>query len=156
MTEGICFENLVKCCGQEVPPALIIHCSNHLRQQQIDDFILHDLGIASFDRFAVPGGAQFFAAGGMQYKFKMTDTERCLFLITAHKIKRVICIAEAGCSWYESIHKEKATGDFLKGKQVNDLKIARQELNKILPEAEVQLFYAPYNDMGDLLFEEIV
>jgi hypothetical protein len=137
------------------PSALVIYCSYHRYQRQIQDFVVNYIGIESFDGYSVPGGAQFLVASGVNYKFKMADTERIKFLVNSHGIKKIICISDANCGWYKHLLGERTSPEDFKKRQVADLKKELEELKNIFPEARVQLFYVYPNEDSHAVFEEV-
>lgn len=141
--------------SDEHPEALVIHCSYHPYQCQIQDFLFNGIGLRSFDRFAVPGGPQFLIAGGIRLKFKMAGEEQFRFLVDGHGIKRVVCIADAQCGWYKSLLGPSVNERQFKQCQVDDLKKTRQAILGFYPKMEVNLFYAFPNGSGEVEFEKI-
>jgi len=137
------------------PDALVIHCGYFPYQLQIDDFVSKGLGLV-FDRFAVPGGAQFFVAGGVQYKYKMADVPRVKFLHEGHKFQQIICIADAGCGWYADMLGKNISQEAFKQRQIDDLVKARSVITAEFQNLSVRLFFAQPNGDGWVEFEEII
>ncbi len=131
---------------------LVIHCSQHNFQPQIDDFVRNGLGKESFDRIAVPGGPQFLL--GIYYlpKFMWTGNKWAQFLVEKHGLEEAIVIAHEDCGWYkEMIVPASATPKMLKTKATSDLEKAIYTVEKIC-RVHASAFYAQINEKGLIEF----
>lgn len=74
------------------PSALVIACSDGRLQQNLDDFLHHELGITDYDRLYAPGGGGALATSGSDYLRAGHLHAECRFLLTAHQIEDMYLI----------------------------------------------------------------
>jgi hypothetical protein len=74
------------------PHTLVIACSDGRLQEQTDAFLTHQLGLAGFDRFYVPGGGGALASSGRDFTRADQLRRECAYLIQLHEISRVILL----------------------------------------------------------------
>jgi len=74
------------------PHTLVIACSDGRLQEQTDAFLTHQLGLAGFDRFYVPGGGGALASSGRDFIRADQLRKECAYLIQLHEITRVILL----------------------------------------------------------------
>lgn len=112
----------------ERPHTLVIACSDGRLQEQTDAFLTHQLGLAGFDRFYIPGGGGALASSGRDFIRADQLRRECAYLIELHEISRVILLfhgpsasgpAHATCADY---HRKLpwATPEMLREQQVRD------------------------------------
>jgi hypothetical protein len=112
----------------ERPHTLVIACSDGRLQEQTDAFLTHQLGLAGFDRFYIPGGGGALASSGRDFIRADQLRRECAYLIELHEISRVILLfhgpsangpAHAMCADY---HRKLpwATPEMLREQQMRD------------------------------------
>jgi hypothetical protein len=74
------------------PHTLVIACSDGRLQEQTDAFLHHQLELAGFDRFYVPGGGGALASSGRDFIRADQLRKECAYLIQLHEITRVILL----------------------------------------------------------------
>lgn len=74
------------------PHTLVVACSDGRLQDQTDEFLHGQLGLAGFDRFYVPGGGGALAASGPDFFRSIQMRTECAYLIKLHEVKRVILL----------------------------------------------------------------
>ena len=74
------------------PHTLVVACSDGRLQEQTDDFLHVQLGLAGFDRFYVPGGGGALASSGRDFIRAQQLRRECAYLIELHEVERVILI----------------------------------------------------------------
>jgi hypothetical protein len=72
------------------PHTLVIACSDGRLQDQTDEFLHDELGLAGFDRFYVPGGGGALAASGPDFFRAVQMRTEVLYLVKLHEVARVI------------------------------------------------------------------
>jgi hypothetical protein len=76
----------------ERPHTLVVACSDGRLQEQTDDFLYKQLGLAGFDRFYVPGGGGALASSGRDFLRAQQLRRECAYLVQLHEISRVILL----------------------------------------------------------------
>ena len=130
---------------------LVIHCSQHDYQLQIDDFVRNHLERESFDRLAVPGGPQVFLGIEHAPKFRWAGSKWAEFLIAQHHLNEVFLIAHEECGWYKSLVGAVAAQS-LRERVIEDLRKVRGSLKSHLSKVDVQAFYAQPNERKRIQF----
>ena len=74
------------------PHTLVVACSDGRLQDQTDEFLHGQLGLAGFDRFYVPGGGGALAASGPDFFRAIQMRTECAYLIKLHEVQRVILL----------------------------------------------------------------
>jgi hypothetical protein len=74
------------------PHTLVIACSDGRLQDQTDEFLHGELGLAGFDRFYVPGGGGALASSGPDFFRAVQMRTECAYLIKLHEVSRVILL----------------------------------------------------------------
>jgi hypothetical protein len=74
------------------PHTLVVACSDGRLQEQTDDFLHKQLGLAGFDRFYVPGGGGALASSGRDFLRAQQLRKECAYLVQLHEISRVILL----------------------------------------------------------------
>jgi hypothetical protein len=70
----------------------VVACSDGRLQEQTDEFLHQNLGLAGFDRFYVPGGGGALASSGRDFLRASQLRRECSYLIELHEISRVILL----------------------------------------------------------------
>ena len=130
---------------------LVIHCSQHDYQRQIDEFVRNHLDRESFDRLALPGGPQVFLGIEHLPKFRWAGSKWAEFLIAQHQLNEVFLIAHEECGWYKSLVGAVAAQS-LRERVIEDLREARGMLKSYLSDVDVQAFYAQPNERKRIQF----
>lgn len=74
------------------PHTLVVACSDGRLQEQTDEFLHGQLGLAGFDRFYVPGGGGALASSGRDFIRAQQLRRECAYLIELHGVARVILL----------------------------------------------------------------
>lgn len=74
------------------PHTLVVACSDGRLQEQTDEFLHMELGLAGFDRFYVPGGGGALASSGRDFLRAQQLRKECGYLIQLHEVSRVILV----------------------------------------------------------------
>jgi len=74
------------------PHTLVVACSDGRLQEQTDQFLHVQLGLAGFDRFYMPGGGGALASSGRDFIRAQQLRRECGYLIELHEIERVILL----------------------------------------------------------------
>lgn len=130
------------------PHTLVIACSDGRLQEQTDAFLTHQLRLAGFDRFYVPGGGGALASSGRDFTRADQLRRECAYLIQLHEISRVILLfhgpsatgpAHAVCADY----KRKlpwASLEMLREQQTRDAVDLIQRRDQWAHQAEVEAY----------------
>jgi len=132
--------------------AAAVHCSDGRFGEHIDDFLHNVLSLPKYDRLAIPGGAACLAGHFATYREEEALAEQLRFLITAHRIKRVVLIAHEGCAYYaERLHVSPLQ---LHSQQIADLEKAVDRVRSFASHLAVEPFFA-YRDGERVSFQLI-
>lgn len=77
---------------EDRPHTLVVACSDGRLEEQTDDFLHRQLGLAGFDRFYVPGGGGALASSGRDFIRAQQLRRECAYLIELHEVSRVILL----------------------------------------------------------------
>jgi hypothetical protein len=70
----------------------VVACSDGRLEEQTDEFLHKQLGLAGFDRFYVPGGGGALASSGRDFIRAQQLRRECAYLVQLHEISRVILL----------------------------------------------------------------
>jgi hypothetical protein len=79
--------------------ALALYCSDGRWGEAFDDFCHRKLLLPRYDRWAVPGGPAWLAAGAGD-DFAQAAREQLDFLVRVHELERIVLITHYGCAYY--------------------------------------------------------
>ncbi len=133
---------------------IVIHCSQHNYQQQIDDLMRNYLQRASYDRLAIPGGPQFFLSPGYMPKFEWAGKKWTEFLIVNHHLKEVVLIGHAVCAWNSAVSRLQDPLE-VKKYMCQSLRVIQDMTKKSLPTLTVHAFFAEPNAQDLVDFSNI-
>jgi len=139
--------------GPDLPGVLVIHCSDGRFQPWFQDFLRRDLGVDHYTLIAVPGGVHFLTLVNYLPKFSWAGWRWVKFLGDLSAPARVILIAHEDCRWYLDSRFGSAPQD-PRGKQVEDLRVARAGLAGRFGKVPVELYYARLSG-GRVVFERL-
>jgi hypothetical protein len=135
---------------------LVVHCSDHLFQAGIHEFLNQSLALQqNYDLLVVPGGPQCLALVEYLPKFAWAGRRWLNFLKDAHELKRMILIAHQDCGWYKELPLHLHTSPEPRLRQEEDLRRVRHALLKEFPELSVELYYVGW-DVSDQITVEPV
>lgn len=77
---------------RERPHALVVACSDGRLQENLDDFLHRELGIANYDRLYAPGGGGALATGGYELLRADLLLRELRFLLEAHPVRDLIVV----------------------------------------------------------------
>lgn len=135
-------------------PALAVYCSDSRYDEHCDYFVLHGLNLEVFDQFIVPGGAAWLVWDWQATNKHHVAKEQLSFLVESHHIHRAVLIAHDDCGFYRKRYSE-LTPDERRRKQLEDLELARRELQLMAPELQVDLYFARVGDDGVVCFDAV-
>lgn len=78
--------------NRDRPRVLVVACSDGRLQENLDAFLLYELGITHYDRLYAPGGGGALASSGFTHTRADFYRRECAFLIEAHRIERLLLI----------------------------------------------------------------
>lgn len=107
--------------------ALIVTCIDYRFQKYISDWISSNLPDTFFDRVSLAGGVK-------ELEIILTQID---ISVSLHHIKKVILINHEDCGAYGEIRTQ--------GKQTEDLKKAKDKINNLFPNLEVETYYLHLN-----------
>jgi len=76
----------------ERPHTLVVACSDGRLQEATDAFLSHELQLAHFDRFYMPGGGGALASSGRDFLRAQQLRRECAYLVELHEITRIILL----------------------------------------------------------------
>jgi hypothetical protein len=76
----------------ERPHTLVVACSDGRLQEATDAFLSHELELAHFDRFYMPGGGGALASSGRDFIRAQQLRKECAYLVELHEITRIILL----------------------------------------------------------------
>lgn len=74
------------------PQILVVACSDGRLQEATDRFLSHELAIARYDRFYVPGGGGALASSGRDFLRAHRLRQECRYLIELHQVTDVLLL----------------------------------------------------------------
>ena len=82
---------------------LVIACGSNVYLPYVRDFLAGHLKLAegTYDFLSVPGGPQFLMLTEYLPKFAWAGQRWVKFLVSKHRLKRVVLITHQDCAWYE-------------------------------------------------------
>ncbi len=85
-------EGLPQVWKPDRPHTLVVACSDGRLQEATDAFLSHELELAHFDRFYMPGGGGALASSGRDFLRAQYLRKECAYLVELHEITRVILL----------------------------------------------------------------
>ena len=130
--------------------ALAIYCSDGRFTRQCEQFIQQKLSVLRCDRLIVPGGP----AALIEPDAKHCAFASASFLITAHKVPRVLLIMHDDCGYYA--HRREVTGSAQRESQHADLPKVAARLREIDDALRIDAYVAHIGgDEQQVLFLEV-
>jgi hypothetical protein len=80
--------------------AVAVYCSDGRFGEMFDEFLHTRLELPRYDRLAVPGGAACLAGHFLAWREEDAISKQLRFLITVHRVGRVVLIAHRPCAFY--------------------------------------------------------
>ncbi len=74
------------------PHTLVVACSDGRLQEATDAFLSHELGLAHFDRFYMPGGGGALASSGRDFIRAEQMRHECRYIVEIHEVSRIILL----------------------------------------------------------------
>lgn len=112
-------------------------------------------GGGEYDVFAVPGGALAFSFAVRFPAMKLVSRRAVELLLKAGEVDRIVVVSHEDCRAYHHELSRKSD-EQRKEAQIQDLRKAKQTLNKIAPGLEVELYYARFGAQGSIVYDPIV
>jgi len=127
---------------RERASALILQCSDHRFQAGFHEFLNLKLDLNhNYALLSLPGGPQSLTLVEYLPKFAWAGWKWFRFLVERVEVKRMILMAHQDCLWYKELPFHLRGAANLKARQLEDLRRARQLLEKEFPHLSVELFY---------------
>lgn len=103
--------------------AAAVYCSDGRWGDAVDELCHRCLGIPAYDRFAVPGGPGWLneRAPGLG-SLAWTARDQLEFLVSAHKLERIVLITHWGCAFYA--HRLAGAGELPAPERTVDAQMA--------------------------------
>jgi carbonic anhydrase len=133
------FESLIGYNPDRVQ-AVAVYCSDGRYGEQIDELLNRGLGLPRYDRLAVPGGAACLAGHFYTYREEEGVMEQLRFLVTVHKVRRVVLIAHQNCAYYTD--RLQVAPLQLETKQHEDLIKAARRVQRFGRDLQIDVFFA--------------
>ncbi len=128
-----------------------VYCSDGRFGEQCDDLLHHALGLPSYDRLVVPGGAACLAGYVATHREEIALVSQLEFLIEAHALRQVVLIAHQGCAFHTS--RLRISQINLAARQAEDLYKAAVRVRNLGRHLDVLSFFAHVS--GDVVnFEQ--
>ena len=129
-----------------------VYCSDGRFGEQCDDLLYHALGLPSYDRLVVPGGAACLAGYVAAHREEAALVSQLEFLINAHALQHVVLIAHQACAFYTS--QLRVSHINLLARQKDDLNKAAVRVGELGRHLDVSTFFAHLD--GDVVdFEQL-
>jgi hypothetical protein len=141
--------------GPEQTDGLVIMCADRRFRRPAEHFIYKHLGLGNYDLVAIPGGVYMLSFAEVLPKQLKVGMQMIKFLARNHRPPRIVLIAHEGCSRYRDgfaswLHRP---GFSLAEKQKADLQSVAESLREILPDTQVEGYYASADGEDAVRFE---
>lgn len=137
---------------REIDHALVVDCLDPRLPEARDEFLRH-LGLTNrYDPFFVPGGPALFT---LSSPYCFVDQERLRFIHGLHVFRRVIGIAHFDCAYYKTNYPDASKED-RRSQQVADLREFMSEMKRLVPGANIELYYVGPNDEGLIEYQRVL
>lgn len=123
--------------------AVAVYCSDGRFGEQVDELLYAHLGLPRYDRLAVPGGAACLARHFQTFREEEGVIEQLQFLLSVHRVQRVVLIAHEGCAFYSE--RLRISPLQLEAKQREDISMAISRVRQFGLDVEVTAFFARLN-----------
>lgn len=123
---------------------LVIACSDGGLVDPREEFLKEFLGIEKPDCIFLPGGAATLLINSSWF---FAVRPQIILLNQTHRLKKVFNFVHSGCGYYRNKYIGRSD-DGIKEMQHHDLFESGTEVKKLLPDAEVHLFYESTPDLG--------
>jgi hypothetical protein len=135
---------------------LAVHCSDHRIRAGLREFLDDELGLQeNYDSIVVPGGPQCLVELNSLPKFSWVARKWLRALIRLHSLKRLVLVAHMDCGWYCWLEEFAPSQGPVRRQQEEDLRAAKRAVSQLCPGVAVDLFFAAWNEVGDLSVEEV-
>ncbi len=129
-----------------------VYCSDGRFGEQCDDLLHHALGLPTYDRLVIPGGAACLAGYVAAHREESVLLSQMEFLIEAHALHQVVLIAHQDCAFYTS--RLRISQLNLLARQTEDLAKAAVRVQDLGRHLVVTAFFAHVD--GDVVdFEQL-
>jgi len=120
--------------------AAAVFCSDGRFGEHTNEFLKNGLGLERCDLVVLPGGPARLIGMGLSSIEKKTVLAELNFLVTAHKLDRVILIQHESCAFYK--HHTKLEGDALRPRQASDLVEAARTITANCGKIKIEGYHA--------------
>ena len=130
-----------KTIGTNTSHDVVIHCSDPRYQPHFQDFLRNGLGLMHYGLIAIPGGVELLSPSETSDVLRSQGAVWFDFMSKLMSAERCILIAHADCRWYvvNGIEPDESR---LKEHQSRDLIAVREQIQRRVPQVEVELYFA--------------
>lgn len=132
--------------------AAAMYCSDGRVGDHFDDFMHHGLALPRYDRVALPGGPACLAGYTEARLEEEGVIDELEFLVTAHKLTRIVLIQHQGCAFY--MNRLKVREQSVEQLQKADLVRAAYTIRHWVKIEQIEGYFLK-QDAGEFLFERV-
>lgn len=122
------------------PDTLAIYCSDGRFTRAVEQ-LAAQLGSPRVDVMSLPGGPGLFDLWSASPTEARLMRDASSFLITGHRIQKVILVAHEGCGFYQRRYYS-LDADERRARQEADVSVAREQILRLHPQVDVTGFFA--------------
>lgn len=130
---------------------LVLDCSDPRLAVARIEFLAKHCGLGRYDSIIVPSGPTIVTVSEVTFLF---DRQRVKMLHDLHGFKRVIGIAHYDCAYYKGKYASQSESQRCE-RQYADLRRFRTDIQSMIHEVLVDLFYAAPNKEGFAAYTKI-
>jgi hypothetical protein len=132
--------------------AAAMYCSDGRVGEHFDDFMSDGLKLPRYDRLALPGGPACLAGYTEARLEEEGVIDELRFLVTAHKLTRIVLIQHEGCAFYQN--RLKVREQSIEQLQKADLVRAAYTIRHWVKLEQIEGYYLRRTDEG-ILFDKV-
>lgn len=135
---------------------LAIHCGDYRFQSAFQEFLNHTLNLdGNYDLMVMPGGPLSLTLFDYLPKFKWASWKWVRFFAEIHKIRRLILIQHQDCGFYKTMPVHLHASAEPRARQEQDLRRVKEAMKQDLPQIEVELYYAGWDETEHVVIDSI-
>src|SRR3990170_3152023 len=141
--------------GSEATDGLVIMCVDRRFRRPAEQFLYKHLGLANYDLVAIPGGVYMLSFADALPRQLKVGMQMIKFVAKNHRPPRIVLIAHEGCSRYREgfVSWLRRPGFSLAEKQKADLLSVAENLRDMLPDTQIESYYASLEGEHGVRFE---
>lgn len=132
--------------------AAAMYCSDGRVGDHFDDFMQTGLRLPRYDRLALPGGPACLAGYSAARLEEEGVIDELEFLVTSHKLSRIVLIQHEGCAFYEN--RLKVRPQSIEQLQKADLVRAAYTIRHWVKIEQIEGYFLKRTDEG-MIFEQV-